>query len=85
MDKDELLAVVDILLSPEQRRVDLERGEREPLVLVAAEQVMERRGSEDEHLYALNLEFLLGDAEMAWSAMELLPEQPELDPEEPEE
>jgi len=65
--------------------VDHRRARKLPLRLVGSKQVAGQQGTAAEHLHQLALQFALGDAEMAWSAMELLPEQPELDPEEPEE
>jgi|GEM_PF-4057081 hypothetical protein len=67
MQKNELLAIADVLVSPEWRLVHHDRATREPLQLVGGEQRLLLQGHPDEHLYALNLEFLAGDAEMAWS------------------
>ena len=77
-------ARLDILYSPEWRLVDHRRGRKLALRLLGSKQVAGQQGTEAEHLHQLVLQFALGDAEMAWSAMELLPEQPEAEPEEPE-
>lgn len=80
MDANELLAIVDLLVSPEHRLMDHGRSARTPLSLVGAEHVMRQQGVAGEHLYALNLEFLEGDAEMAWSNRIALQALPPVDP-----
>ncbi len=77
MDRSELEACMDILFSPEWRWDDHRMGKRLPLQLVAAEHVMKTQGDpRTEHLYALNLRFVLGDREMAWSMARTLPPVP---------
>lgn len=76
MDLNELLAVMDVLMSPEQRLLDHARGSRAPLCLVGAEHVVRQQGTPDENLHALNLEFLEGDTEMAWSNRLAMPALP---------
>lgn len=77
MDRSELEACMDILFSPEIRIDDPVRGMRHTLILEAAEHIMKEQGDpEREHLYALNLRFLIGDREAAWSLRNLLPEVP---------
>ncbi|HRH68780.1 MAG TPA: hypothetical protein PLB89_04665 [Flavobacteriales bacterium] len=78
MDRGELNALVDVLLSPEWRLCDTARGLRRPLRLVGAEHVMRSQGDpQQENLYALNLEFLEGAPEMAWSDRISMPALPE--------
>lgn len=80
MDRGELNALMDVLLSPEWRWVDNVRSTRHPLRLVGAEEVMRVQGEATEHLYAMNLEFLVCDPEMAWSDrfnMPTMPTEPE--------
>jgi hypothetical protein len=84
MDAGELQAVLDVLYSPEWRLLDHARETREALTLVEAEVVEVKRGVDDEHLYALNLKYLIGDDEMAWSDRTLMPDVPDEEPEEPE-
>jgi hypothetical protein len=81
MDRGELNALMDVLVSPEWRWVDTVRSTRHPLRLVGAEEVMRVQGEATEHLYAMNLEFLVCDPEMAWSDRFSWPAMPE-DPEE---
>lgn len=77
-------ARLDILYSPEWRLVDHKNGRKLPLHLLGSKQVSAQQGTGLDHLHQLELQFVLGDTEMAWSAMELLPKQPPLDPDQPE-
>ena len=76
MDRGELNAVLDVLFSPEWRLVLPDRRTRAPLLLIDAEQVTRRQGEPEENLYALQLEFRIGDPEMAWSARTSMPKLP---------
>lgn len=80
MDRSECEALADVLLSPEVRRVDHDRQSRHPLALLSAEMVQAQAGTTEEHLYALNLELLEADAELAWSNRPGMPAVPPPDP-----
>lgn len=73
-DEGEHLAIMDILFSPEVRLVDHANQRHLPLLHVAGTHAVSRRGAgEDEHLYALNLQFSVGDPELAWGPRHTLP------------
>jgi hypothetical protein len=76
MDRGELYAQMDVLLSPTHKWKDPATGRWRQLLLVNAEHVMRRQGDEAEHLYALNLEWKVGDVELAWSDRASMPTLP---------
>lgn len=76
MDRGELNAVLDVLFSPEWRLVLPERRTRAPLQLVDAEHIVRQQGGPEENLHALELEFRIGDPEMAWSDRISMPKLP---------
>jgi hypothetical protein len=76
MDRGELNAVLDVLFSPEWRLVMPDRRTRAPLLLVDADHVFRRQGDAEENLHALQLEFRIGDPEMAWSDRLSMPKLP---------
>lgn len=56
--------VVDILTSPDIRRVDRVRGRYERVYIAKSKEVrLEERGADDEHLYALELDLHIGHPE----------------------
>lgn len=76
MDLQEFNALLDVLHSPEHRLAG--RGAyRHPLVLIGAEHITRSMGTETEHLHGMELEFQMGDAEMAWSNLLVLSTDPE--------
>lgn len=83
MDEGELYAQLDLLLSPEHKWLDVASGAWRPLRLVNAEHVVKQRGTKEEHLYALNLEWAVGDVEQAWSDRSALPAVPDEEAPEP--
>jgi hypothetical protein len=76
MDRGELNALLDVLFSPEWRLVLPDRRTRAPLLLIDAEHIFRRQGEPDENLHALQLEFRIGDTEMAWSDRASMPKLP---------
>jgi hypothetical protein len=77
MPRWELEALADLLVSPELRLVDHERGTRLPVRLVSGQALqLKQQGTEEEHLYTMNLELLCGDPEMAWSNTRHMPPEP---------
>lgn len=85
MDRLELNALVDTLMSPEHRMVDHDRETRHPMRIVSGQLVqIKQQGDPEEHLYALNLEVLVSDPEMAWSHVLAMPEAPEGEDPDPE-
>lgn len=77
MPRWEMNALVDALLSPEHRMVDHERDARHPMRIVSGQLVtIKEQGTDNENLYALNLEVLVSDPEMAWSHVLAMPAAP---------
>lgn len=84
VDARERDALLDLLYSPEWRLVDHASGRKLPLQLAGSQQLGGQQGTPTEHLHRLRLEFVAGDAEMAWSAMGTLPPAPDLEPTPPD-
>lgn len=65
---DELRCLAEVLVSPEVRLVDHVKQTRYPLRLSRNTHLVRVQGDADkEHIYALNLEFLVGDPELVYS------------------
>lgn len=74
MDESEYRAALDLLFSPEVRLVDHTNKRHLPLVLANGSHAVSRRGAgTDEHLYALNLQFTIGDPETGWGDRQNMP------------
>lgn len=74
VDRLEHFARMDILFSPQLRIVDHATQRKLPVRLVPGTvQVRERGAGTAEHLYAMTLQLVAGDAEMAWGDRSLLP------------
>lgn len=74
MEYGEFNTCLDVLFSPEHRQVDMARSRRHQLLLVGGSHVVHVQGDPaQENLHALNLEFVLGDTEHAWSDVMHLP------------
>lgn len=67
VDRYELAALVDVLHTPELRLRDQGRNRWLPVRLLPGTHIVKRQGTDDEHLYALNLELELGDPEDLYS------------------
>lgn len=67
MDRGEMLAVIDVLYSPQLRLVDHDRKTKTGCRLLNTTHLVRKQGAEDEHLYALNLELQVGDTDRATS------------------
>jgi hypothetical protein len=80
MPPGELDACLDILFSPARRLVDHQRQTRAPLIIQDAEYVIAQRGTDAEHLAALNLRLQVDVPEMAWSNILKWPAAPPLPP-----
>lgn len=76
-DQGEHFAQMDLFLSPELRLVDHAHRRQLPVLLADGSHSLARRGAdENEHIYALNLKLIVGDAETAWGDRALLPATP---------
>lgn len=74
MDESEYRAALDLFFSPEVRLVDHANKRHLPLVLTNGSHAVSRRGAgTEEHLYALNLQFTVGDPERAWGDRQNMP------------
>lgn len=74
MDESEYRAAMDLFFSPEVRLVDHANKRHLPLLLTNGSHAVSRRGAgTEEHLYALNLQFAVGDPERAWGDRQNMP------------
>lgn len=74
VEEKEHYALLDILHSPYVRLVDHANDRKLPVRLAPGTHALRRQGPDvNEHLHALNLALVEGDAEMAWGDRYLLP------------